>query len=74
MILKVPVYFQLELDDEAKIQNVELLKNSLANELEEYLSDSSFKLAGSFWSDDRIKARFVSSEEALEALRTNKKS
>ena len=72
MLVKVPVYFLLEKDKQAKITNVDLLVESINKELEEHLSSSSFKLSGSWWDNNRIKAKFVSSAEALETLRTKK--
>lgn len=72
MIVKSIVYFNLETEKEAKISNTELLIGNLNQSLEEYLKDSSFKLTGSFWNSDRIKAHFVTREEALEILRTKK--
>lgn len=72
MLVKVFVYFLLESDKKAKIENVDLLKESIYKELEEHLSTSSYKLSGSWWNDNRIKAKFVTSEEALETLRTMK--
>lgn len=72
MLVKVPVYFFIESDENAKISDVSLYQEKLLNELEEYLSDSSFKLEGSWWDSTRIKAFFVTREEALETLRTKK--
>lgn len=72
MIVKSTVYFNIESEGDTKITNSELLIGNLNDSLEEYLSDSSFKLQGSFWNSDRIKAYFVTREEALEILRTKK--
>jgi hypothetical protein len=72
MLLKVPIYFTLEKQGKAKITDVPLLQEKLQRELETYLSEVSFKLSGSWWDDTRIKARQVSTDEALEYLRTKK--
>lgn len=75
MIVKVPIYFLVETDSDAKsISDVSLYLDHLQSLLEEHLRDSSFKLEGSWWNADRIKARFVTTEEALEALRTGPKT
>jgi len=70
MIVKSTVYFELEKDEDAVISNVPELVETLSQQLEEFISDSSFKLTGSFWSGTRIKANFVTRAEALEILRT----
>lgn len=72
MIVKSTVYFDLRKDKDAKIDNVDLLIENLNKQLEEHLSSSSFKLAGSFWNDNAIRAKFVSRDEALEILRVKK--
>jgi hypothetical protein len=73
MLLKVPVYFLIERDEKAdKIPDVSLFANYLSKLLEEHLSGSSFKLKGSWLENNRVKADFVSSEQALEHLRTKK--
>lgn len=72
MIVKVPAYFLLEKQEKAEKIETELLVGKLTELLEEYLRDSSFKLGGSTWSDSRIKALFLTREEALENLRTKK--
>jgi hypothetical protein len=72
MIVKVPVYFSLVLEEKAKVENVELLKDHIAKQLEEHLSGSSFKLAGSWWNDNSIKAKFLTQEEALKTLMSPK--
>jgi len=72
MIVKSTVYFNIEKQENAKMSNPELYIEGLNEQLEEYLSSSSFKLAGSNWNSDRIKAYFVTRDEALEILRTKK--
>lgn len=72
MIIKVPVYFLLETEDGAKIENVDLLKDTISRDLNDYLSGHSLTLTGSFWSGNRLKAKFMNPEEAIEALRTKK--
>lgn len=73
MILKVPVYFNLVLEEHAKLDNVELLRDHVAKQLEEYLSGSSFKLAGSWWDSNSIRAKFLTTEEAMKYLSSPKK-
>lgn len=73
MLIKVPVYFKVEVEDHAKITDVSLYTDAIKAELESYLSgSSSIKLAGSMWNNDRIRAKFITSKEALESLRTKK--
>lgn len=72
MIVKSTVYFELKKDEDAKIENVELLVDTLNKQLEEYLTNSTFKLVGSAWNDNRIRAKFVTRDEALESLRVKK--
>lgn len=72
MIVKSTVYFEFKKDEDAKITNVDLLVEALNKHLEEYLTNSSFKLTGSTWDGNRIKAKFVTRKEALEALRVKK--
>lgn len=72
MIVKIQSYFELEKQEDAKSVETELLIEKLQTELEEHLSDSSFKLGGSSWSGTRIRAVHLSREEALDHLRTKK--
>lgn len=72
MIVKIHSYFELEKQEDAKSVETELLIEKLQCKLEEYLSDSSFKLGGSSWTDSRIRAVHLSREEALDHLRTKK--
>lgn len=73
MLVKVPVYFKIEVDKNAKITDVSLYTDRIRTELESYLKDgSTIKLEGSLWNENRIKAKFVTSSEALESLRTGK--
>lgn len=72
MIVKATVYFNLKTEQYAKIENSQLLIDNLNKQLEEYLSGSSFKLSGSFWNDNRISAKPITRDEALNTLRTKK--
>ena len=72
MIVKTTNYFSIERQDDAKNVETELLIAKLQKLVDEYLSDSSFKLAGSNWTDTRIKAFHRTKEEALDELRTRK--
>jgi len=72
MIVKVTSYFSIERQEDAEKIESELLISKLQDLIEEYLSDSSFKLAGSSWTDTRIKAFHRSREQALDELRTRK--
>jgi hypothetical protein len=72
MIIKVPVYFELVKDSEAKIANVELYQETIRQQLDEHLRGSDFKLAGSWFDSNRIKAKHLTVNEALEKLRTKK--
>lgn len=73
MLVKVPVYFKIEVDKNAKVTDASLYVETIKRELESYLKEgTSIKLSGSYWGDDRIKAKFVTTSEALESLRTKK--
>jgi len=72
MIVKTTNYFSIERQDDASNVESELLIAKLQELVDEYLSDSSFKLAGSSWSDTRIKAFHRTRQEALDELRTKK--
>lgn len=72
MIIKVTTYFDIEKQPSADDLEVTLQKEQLEKSLDEYLSESSFRLSGSRWNDSRITARHVTHEEALDLLRTRK--
>jgi len=72
MIVKATVYFNLIVEEDAKISNLPLLLDILNDKLEEHLRDSSFKLEGSWWDDNRILGHSLTKAEALELLRTKK--
>jgi hypothetical protein len=69
VIVKVPVYFFLDKEDDSKIENIELLKDHISKKLDEHLSGSSFNLEGSWWNNNRLIAKFFTQEEALAILR-----
>jgi len=70
MIIKVLVYFEISKDDNAKINNVDLIQEKLRQYCDFTLTGQSLKLEGSWWDDTRIKARHLTVQEALETLRT----
>lgn len=72
MIVKVNLYFNLKADDGVKIVNHELLKSELENQVNSYLEETDFTIAGSWWSGNRIQATHITPEEALEYLRTKR--
>lgn len=72
MIVKSTVYFEIKKQTEAENIDTQLIIDYLNNQLEEYLTDSSFKLKGSTWTGTKISAEFVTRSEALERLRIKK--
>lgn len=70
MIVKIPVYFQIEGLEGAKIDH-DYLKEFITRKLEDHLEGESVKIQGGFFSDKKtVKAHFRTSSEVHEILRT----
>lgn len=70
MILKIPVYFQIEREDASSKLDPEILKRSVQDEVHDVLQHYDFKLEGSFWSSNRVTAKYLSIDQVHEILRT----
>lgn len=71
MIVKATIYFNIVFD-KPNLKYDPLYTEILNEKLEDYLSESSFKLNGSMWKEDRIKAKFITRAEAMDLLQSKK--
>lgn len=72
MIIKVNLYFSIEAEEGAKIENHELLRTTLEEKVNSFLEETDFKLKGSWWDGNRIIATHLTPKKAMEKLRTKK--
>lgn len=75
MIIKIPVYFEIVAEGNAKITDHDILKKKVSQEVYENLERnlSNITLEGNlFWNNERLSAYLRDSSEVLEYLRTKK--
>lgn len=71
MIVRVPIYFEITWEGE-KGPDAKETKKLLQEKIEKDFSSSPLTIAGSWFSDNRVRARPIKEDEVKEKLRTSK--